>query len=40
MKVLIYSESQKMLKKSGIGRAYYHQQQALKLNNIDYTFDP
>ena len=40
MKVLIYSESQKMLKKSGIGRAYYHQQQALKLNNIEYTLDP
>lgn len=37
MKVLLYSESQKMLKKSGIGRALYHQQRALELNGIEWT---
>ena len=40
MKVLIYSESQKRLKKSGIGRAYYHQQEALKRNDVNFTLDP
>lgn len=37
MKVLLYSENQKMLKKSGVGRALYHQQRALELNGVSYT---
>ncbi len=39
MKVLLYTESQKMIGKSGLGKAIEHQKQALKTNNIDYTTD-
>lgn len=34
MKVYLYSEMQKMIEKSGVGRALYHQQSAAKQNNI------
>ncbi|WP_071131390.1 glycosyltransferase family 4 protein [Enterococcus timonensis] len=40
MKVLLYFESEKMLSKSGIGRALEHQKKALKSVGIDYTLDP
>lgn len=40
MKVLLYTENEKMLSKSGLGKAIKHQMQALKENNIDYTVDP
>lgn len=39
MKVLLYTENEKMLEKSGLGKAIKHQMQALKENNIDYTLD-
>ena len=37
MKVLLYFENQKMLDKSGIGRALKHQQRALEQMGIEYT---
>ncbi|BAK95273.1 1,2-diacylglycerol-3-glucose glucosyltransferase [Tetragenococcus halophilus subsp. halophilus] len=37
MKVLLYFEGQKMLEKSGIGRAFEHQKKALESAGIDYT---
>jgi len=40
MKVLLYFENEKLLKKSGIGRALEHQQRALSLNGIEYTTNP
>lgn len=40
MKVLLYSQKQSMLKKSGIGRAFYHQKRALEAAGIEYTTDP
>lgn len=40
MKVLLYTENEKMLRKSGLGKAIKHQQQALKENNIEYTTNP
>jgi len=40
MKVLLYSQKQSMLKRSGIGRAFYHQKRALELAGIEYTTDP
>ncbi len=40
MKVLLYSHKQGMLKKSGIGRAFYHQKRALEAAGIAYTTDP
>lgn len=40
MKVLLYFESQKLLAKSGIGRALDHQKRALTAMGIDYTLDP
>ncbi|MGI6710044.1 MAG: glycosyltransferase family 4 protein [Bacilli bacterium] len=40
MKVLLFSEKQNTLKKSGIGRALYHQMKALELNDVEYTLDP
>ncbi|EOH89531.1 glycosyl transferase family 1 [Enterococcus villorum] len=39
MKVLLYFESEKMLAKSGIGRALDHQKRALKEVGIPYTLD-
>lgn len=40
MKVLLYTENEKMIGKSGLGKAIKHQMQALKDNNIEYTTDP
>lgn len=40
MKVLLYFEKQELIKKSGIGRAFYHQKMALELAGLDYTLDP
>lgn len=40
MKVLLFSEKQNTLKKSGIGRALYHQMKALELNGVEYTLNP
>ncbi|WP_025724870.1 processive diacylglycerol alpha-glucosyltransferase [Acholeplasma granularum] len=40
MKVLLYSQKQGMLKKSGIGRAFYHQKRALESAGVQYTTDP
>lgn len=37
MKVLLYSNHLKMIEKSGVGRAMYHQRKALEENKIDYT---
>lgn len=37
MKVLLYFENEKMLRKSGIGRALEHQKKALELNGIEWT---
>lgn len=37
MKVLLYSQKQGMLKKSGIGRAFYHQKKALESVGVEYT---
>lgn len=39
MKVLLYFESEKLLAKSGIGRALDHQKRALSAMGIDYTLD-
>lgn len=40
MKILLYTENRDLLGKSGLGKAIEHQEQALKENGIDYTFDP
>ena len=40
MKILLFQKGEKMLRKSGIGRAMKHQMQALDLANVDYTNDP
>ena len=40
MKILLYLEAEKFLRKSGIGRAIYHQKRALEIAAIDYTTDP
>ncbi len=37
MKVLLYFENEKLLRKSGIGRALKHQKRALELNGIEWT---
>ncbi len=37
MKVLLYSGAQKMIEKSGVGRAIYHQMEALDANHVEYT---
>ena len=39
MKVLLYTENEKMIAKSGLGKAIKHQIKALEDNNIDYTLD-
>ncbi|MBF0777257.1 glycosyltransferase family 4 protein [Streptococcus cuniculi] len=39
MKVLLYLEGKTVLEKSGIGRALYHQMEALDLAGIPYTTD-
>ena len=40
MKVLLYFENQKAMRKSGIGRALIHQKKSLELNGIEYTTNP
>lgn len=40
MKILLHSDKQKSIEKSGVGRAIKHQMQALSLNNIEYTTNP
>lgn len=40
MKVLLYTENEKMYAKSGLGRAIKHQRKALDLNNVSHTSDP
>lgn len=40
MKVFLYFESEELIKTSGIGRAFKHQQAALKSQGIEYTCDP
>ena len=40
MKILLYFEKENALRISGIGRALRHQQQALSLNNVEYTLNP
>ena len=39
MKVLLYEQGKKTLKKSGIGRALQHQKKALELQGIEVTFN-
>ena len=40
MKILLYTENEKMLSKSGLGKAIKHQMKALEDNNIEYTTNP
>lgn len=40
MKVLLFQKGEKMLRKSGIGRAMRHQMQALDLAGVNYTTNP
>lgn len=40
MKILLYLEGEKLISKSGIGRAIKHQERALTIAGIDYTTNP
>ena len=40
MNILLYQKGEKLLRKSGIGRAMKHQMKALKLAGVNYTTDP
>lgn len=40
MKILLYTENEKMIGKSGLGKAIKHQMRALEENNIEFTTDP
>ena len=40
MKVLLYTENEKMIGKSGLGKAIKHQMKALQNNNVEYTTNP
>lgn len=40
MKILLYQKNEKMLRKSGIGRAMKHQVEALKQAGVETTFNP
>ncbi len=40
MKVLLYTEKEKLCRKSGLGKAIRHQMQALRLMGIPYTTNP
>ncbi|MFV0255584.1 MAG: glycosyltransferase [Erysipelotrichaceae bacterium] len=40
MKVCLYFEGEKLIRKSGIGRAFQHQKEALSLAGVEYTTDP
>ena len=37
MKVLLYTEGEKLFSKSGLGKAIKHQMKALEYENIEYT---
>lgn len=39
MKVLLYTEGEKLFSKSGLGKAIQHQMRALEYENIEYTTD-
>ena len=39
MKVFLYTEGLRAIRKSGLGKAIEHQKEALKLANVDYTLD-
>ena len=40
MKVILYTENEKIISKSGLGKAIKHQMNALKAVNIEYTTNP
>lgn len=40
MRVLLYTEGEKIIGKSGLGKAIKHQMKALELAGVDYTTDP
>lgn len=40
MKVLLYTENEKLIRKSGLGKAIKHQMKALELTGIEYTTNP
>lgn len=40
MKVLLYTENEKLIRKSGLGKAIKHQMKALELVGIEYTTNP
>lgn len=40
MKILLYTEGEKLIGKSGLGKAIKHQMRALEDNNIEYTTNP
>ncbi len=40
MKVLLYTENEKMIGKSGLGKAIKHQMEAMRQNNVEFTTDP
>ena len=40
MKILLYTEFEKQIGKSGLGKAIQHQIRALEDNDIEYTLDP
>lgn len=40
MKILLYTEIEKIVRKSGLGKAIKHQMKALELTGIDYTTNP
>ncbi len=40
LKVLLYTENLKLIRKSGLGKAIHHQKEALRLSNVEYTTNP
>ena len=40
MKVLLYTENEKMIGKSGLGKAIKHQMKALSYAGVPYTTNP
>jgi 1,2-diacylglycerol-3-alpha-glucose alpha-1,2-glucosyltransferase len=40
MKILLYTENENLIGKSGLGKAIKHQMKALRENNIEYTINP
>ena len=40
MKVLLYTESEKVIGKSGLGKAIKHQMKALASAKVSYTLNP